>query len=304
MRAILFAYHEMGYACMEELINAGFEIPLLFTHEDDPNENIWFRRPVELAERLKIPYLTPTSLHDENLREIVRSHNPDYIFSFYYRIIIPKDYLTIPKIAPLNLHGSLLPKYRGRAPANWVLINGERETGVTLHLMEEKPDVGPILAQRRVEILFEDDILSLYRKLIDAARTLMREIMPVLLSGNLEFKPQVGEPSYYGRRRPEDGLIDWSKDAISIYNLIRALTHPYPGAFSFLCGKKVYIWKANPTEFETTSHPGLIVSEDPFLVSTGRGLIELKRVQLEGQEESEGKDFARRLKLLGERFGV
>ncbi len=303
MKAVLFAYHEIGYVCMEQLLKEGVEIPLLFTHEDDPKEYIWFRRPASLAEEHGIPYYTPNSLKDEKWLNLVKNAEPDYIFSFYYRQIIPKAYLEIPKVAALNLHGSLLPKYRGRQPANWVLINGERETGVTLHVMEEKPDTGPIVAQRKVEISFDDDISSLYEKLISASRQLILDVLPQLKKKNITTTPQVGPSSYFGGRKPEDGLIHWEKDALSIYNLVRAVTHPYPGAFTFLEGKKLYVWKAYPEEKEHSFTPGSVISTDPLCVATGRGVLRLDRVQLEGDEEMEGRIFARKYNLFQSKLG-
>ncbi|MCX7858226.1 MAG: formyltransferase [Deltaproteobacteria bacterium] len=303
MKAILFAYHEIGYVCMKELLDAGIEIPFLITHEDDRNENIWFRTPKELAEKYKIPHYTPASLKEEKWIHLVRKENPDYIFSFYYRFIIPKSYLEIPKIAPLNLHGSLLPKYRGRQPANWVLINGEKETGVTLHIMEEKPDTGPIVAQKVVPIEFEDDIFTLYKKLIDASRILIREVMPDIKKGKINARPQIGPSSYFGGRKPEDGLILWENDAVSIYNLVRAVTHPYPGAFTFFEGKKLYVWKAYPEEKEHLSKPGTIVNLEPLQVATGRGLLRLERIQLEGEPEMDWKDFVHSYKPHGKVLG-
>jgi len=303
MKAVLFAYHEIGYVCMEELIKEGFEIPLLFTHEDDPKENLWFRRPRELAEKHCIPYHTPNSLKDEKWLYMVEREKPDFIFSFYYRFLIPKPYLEVPKIAALNLHGSLLPKYRGRQPANWVLINGEEETGVTLHIMEEKPDAGPIVAQKRIRIEFEDDILTLYRKLISASRSLMREIVPELKRGIVRSVPQTGPSSYFGGRKPEDGLILWDRDALSIYNLVRAVTHPYPGAFTFLEGKKMYIWRAYPEKKELSDTPGTVLSLEPLLIATGGGVLRLDRVQLEGEEEMDGEEFAKKHNLKGKILG-
>lgn len=303
MKAIVFAYHEIGYVCLEELLRAGFQIPFIFTHEDDPKENIWFRRPFFLAKKYGIPCLTPNSLKDEKYLQLIKNEEPDYIFSFYYRYLIPKPYLDIPKIAPLNLHGSLLPKYRGRQPANWVLINGEKETGVTLHVMEEKPDSGPIVAQKKVKITFEDDIFTLFMKLALASRSLMKDIMPDLKSGKIKTTPQQGPSSYFGARKPEDGLIQWERDAVSIYNLIRAVTHPYPGAFTFFQGKKLFIWKAYPEENEISSPPGTVISEDPPVVATGYGALRLARVQLEGEEELDAREFAIKHKLLQKRFG-
>ena len=195
-------------------------------------------------------------------------------------------------VAALNLHGSLLPKFRGRAPANWVLVEGESETGVTLHEMVEKPDAGDIIAQKKIEIAFEDDVYTLYMKMIGAARQLMKETLPKLADGSFIRTPQTGASSYFGGRKPEDGLIRWQKDALSLYNLTRAVTHPYPGAFTYLKGRKLFVWKADPKDGNGGVAPGKVVSSDPLMVSTGKGTLKLLRVQLEGEEEMDAGEFA------------
>jgi methionyl-tRNA formyltransferase len=219
---------------------------------------------------------------------------PDVIFSFYYRTMIPKEILSIPAIGAFNLHGSLLPKFRGRCPVNWVLIAGEIKTGLTLHDMVEKPDAGDIIAQREIEISFDDNAHSLFLKMVPESRFLMKEILPRIQNGSFSRIPQadLGRSSYYGGRKPEDGLVDWQKDAISIYNLTRATTHPYPGAFTYFEGKKLFVWKAHPEEGGTNSAPGTIITSRPLTVSTGRGTLALLRVQLEGESEMDGEAFA------------
>jgi len=236
----------------------------------------------------------------------IRDLSPDYLFSFYYRNLLPREVLDIPKIAPLNLHGSLLPKFRGRCPVNWVLIEGEERTGVTLHVMEVKPDAGDIVAQREVEIAFEDTAGSLALKLASDARVLLREIMPQLEAGRLGRRPQAGPSSYYGGRKPEDGVIDWKKSATGIYNLIRAVTHPYPGAYTFLGGRKLFIWKAHPRHGEAEGPPGTVVSTDPLLIKTGEGLLHVTSLQAEGEDEMGAELFlslhGRNMKSLGGTF--
>ncbi len=303
MRVVVFAYNEIGYVCLEELVDFGADVLCLFTHHDDPGENIWFRRPVAIAEERGIPVYTPESLRDDSWAELLKSLSPDYIFSFYYRNMIPKKILDTAKIGAFNLHGSLLPKFRGRAPVNWVLVAGEKKTGVTLHYMLEKPDAGDIIAQRECEITFEDTAYTLFMKMADAARVVMREVLPQLRDGTFTRVPQVGESSYFGGRKPEDGLIHWEKDAASIYNLTRAVTHPYPGAFTYLDGKKLYIWKAYPDENGRLGRPGEVISVAPLTVSTGSGLLRLMMVQLEGEEEVDGEQFARKHKVENRTLG-
>lgn len=293
MRAVVFAYQEIGFVCLEELLGTGADVACLFTHDDDPGEEIWFRRPVELAREYGIPVYTPESVNDEKWIALIRDTRPDVVFSFYYRKIIPKAILDIPRIGAFNLHGSLLPQYRGRCPVNWVLIAGEERTGVTLHFMVEKPDAGDIVAQKEVPIAFEDDVFSVYMKLVGAARELMQDVLPDLQAGTFTRIVQTGPSSYFGGRKPEDGLIDWTKDSLSIYNLTRAVTHPYPGAFTYLDGKKLLIWKAHPENISPRDvPPGTVISEDPLLVRTGSGSLRLISVEVEGEQEMDAIELA------------
>jgi methionyl-tRNA formyltransferase len=303
VKAAVFAYHEIGYVCLKEVLASGMEVACLFTHKDDPGEEIWFRRPVELALKRSIPVYDPVTLRDSEWTDLLKSLAPDFIFSFYYRYMIPQEILDTARVAPLNLHGSLLPKFRGRCPVNWVLIEGEKKSGVTLHVMEAKPDAGDIVAQKEVEITFDDTAHSLFLKLADAARLLMRDALPQLLSGNFPRVAQTGTSSYFGGRRPEDGLIDWSKDALALYNLIRAVTHPYPGAFTFFEGKKLFIWKAEPLEIAHTASGGTFISTNPLLVAARPGALRLISVQLNGEPEISAEAFVKAHHLEGKRLG-
>ncbi len=291
MRAVVLAYHEIGCVCLEELIKSNIEVVALFTHPDDPDEEVWFRTPRGLAEAHGIPVFDPPSLKDPAWVERIKAFSPDYLFSFYYRNMLPKEILDIPRLPPLNLHGSLLPRFRGRCPVNWVLIEGETKTGLTLHVMEVKPDAGDIVAQKEVAIAFDDTAHSLAVKLAAAARALMAEIMPLLESGTFGRRPQEGASSYYGGRKPEDGIIDWKKSADAIYNLVRAVTHPYPGAFTFLDGRKLFIWKALPQKAARQGEPGAIATAHPLVVETGDGTLRILSLQLEGQHEMDADAF-------------
>jgi len=303
VKAVVFGYQEIGYACLEELVAARVDISCLFTHEDDPGEEIWFHRPIEMAKQHDIPVYTPETLKDERWIKRIEDVAPDFIFSFYYRHMISARILAIPRVAALNLHGSLLPKFRGRAPVNWVLAAGEGQTGVTLHEMVEKPDAGDIIAQKKIEIAFEDDVYTLYMKMTQAARQLMKETLPRLIDGTFTKTPQTGPSSYFGGRRPEDGLISWQQDALSLYNLTRAVTHPYPGAFTYFKGKKLFIWKALPEDVRDPGPPGIVASSDPLTVCAGKGTLKLLRVQLEGEGEMDGSAFASTHAIENETLG-
>ena len=297
MKAVVFAYHEIGYACLDELLSFGAEVPCLFTHEDDPGEEIWFKTPALLAKEHGIPVYTPLTLKDPHWTDLIKQANPDVIFSFYYRNLIPKGILEIPGTGAFNLHGSLLPQFRGRCPVNWVLIAGAEKTGLTMHFMEEKPDTGDIIARRAVDIGPDDTAHTLFLKLVKEARPLMREVLPRLRDKTFTriSQSELGPSSYFGGRRPEDGLISWDKDVQSIYNLVRAVTHPYPGAFTYLDGKKLFIWWAEvepSMEAVPGTRNGEIFSINPLLVNAAGMALKLVTVQREGEEEMSGEAFA------------
>jgi methionyl-tRNA formyltransferase len=299
---VVCAYHNVGYRCLEELIRQDADIALVFTHDDSPSEEIWFASVRELAERQGIPVMTSDINLKENV-ELLRELAPDLLLSFYYRTMIRQEVLDIPRLGALNLHGSYLPKYRGRVPVNWAVINGESETGATLHYMVEKPDAGDIVDQEKVAISFTDTALDVFNKVTQAAVTVLSRSLAPLLEGRAQRVPMdLSRGSYFGGRRPADGKIDWRRSALEIYNLIRGVTHPYPGAFTMLNGKKIVIWSAAPAEGE--GEPGKIVSLAPLLVGTGSGLLEIRRLQEDEDAELEAASYARQAELAGSSFCV
>jgi methionyl-tRNA formyltransferase len=313
MRIIFLGYHNIGYFCLKALMELcaalGDEIAAVVTHADHPRENIWFASVRDLAFKHYLPVYQPSDPNDPAFVAAMARLRPDFLFSCYYRHMLKKPLLDLPRLGALNLHGSLLPKYRGRAPVNWVLVNGETETGVTLHYMEEKADRGDLVAQRRVPITEEDTALTLFARLTVAAEDLMREAYPLLRTGQAPRIPQDHtQASYFGRRRPEDGRIDWRKSAGEIYNLVRAVTHPYPGAFTFLNGRKWYIWWGRPLAEEAPpgAAPGQILGRLPgqgLLVATGQGLFLITQAQWEGEPEFLGSVLATWAELMGKQLG-
>jgi methionyl-tRNA formyltransferase len=244
-KALVFAYHTVGYECLSTLLDHGFEIPLVITHEDSLTENIWFRSVRDLCLERKIPFITPSDLNDFELIEQLQSYQPDYLFSFYYRFMIPQQILEIAKIAALNMHGSLLPKYRGRVPINWAVLHGETKTGATLHVMEAKPDAGDIVHQKAINILPDETAYEVFNKVAIVAKTTLEEVIPDLLTGEFPKRPnRLQEGSYFGARKPEDGRIDWQKNAHEVHNLFRAVAPPYSGAFTEIAHKKYVIHQA------------------------------------------------------------
>lgn len=307
LRAVVCAYSEVGYACLGALLELGVEVPLVVTHEDQPGEKRWFGSVAERARAAGILVVTPGDVNAPDVLERIAATHPDILFSFYYRQMMKRPLLEIPTRGALNLHGSLLPRYRGRAPVNWVLVNGESETGVTLHEMDEKPDHGDILGQRAVSIERDDTALTLSRKLAAAGYALLREQVPALAAGTEIRTPQDHtSSSYFGGRRPTDGEIDWRQSAEQIRNLVRAVTDPWPGAFASLRGEKLVVWWAETGPSSRSKRPGEIQLDDAGVpwVATGEGGLALLRVGRPGDSAlRSGADWARSEQIRsGERF--
>ena len=307
-RVVVFGYHDIGAACLEVLLEQGAEVVGVVTHRDDPAETLWFASVAALAASRRIPVFTPDAPAEPSFVEKMRRLRPDILFSFYYRHLLPQALLDLPRMGAINLHGSLLPRYRGRAPINWVLVHGETITGVTHHHMDARADHGDIIAQRSVPIAIEDTALTLSRKLTDAARRLLADTYPLILSGRApRIRQDDSAATRVGRRQPADGLIDWSVSAWQVYNLIRAVTHPYPGAFTFLESRRVFLWAARPPrERRALGPPGRVlgVGEGRALeVATGDGVLEVLRVQIEGSDEIDGAVFATDVQAEGARRG-
>ena len=245
IRALVFAYHNVGVGCIKALLDAGIQIELVVTHADDPHENIWFGSVAALCQERGIPYVQPEASDLLELLPQFKKIAPDYIFSFYYRYMITSDILATAGIAALNMHGSLLPKYRGRAPVNWAILHGETETGASLHIMESKPDAGDIVGQVAVPIDPDEDATAVFAKVSNAAIEVMQAALPELLQGRVPRTPNVlANGSYFGGRKPEDGRIHWNQSAKQVHDLIRAVAPPYPGAFTDWQGARMVIAKS------------------------------------------------------------
>ena len=239
MHAVVFAYHDVGVNCLKALLGAGIQIDLVVTHQDDPHENVWFGSVAKLCEDQQIPYITPNANQLMDLMTQLQKLAPDYLFSFYYRHMIPAELLACAKIGALNMHGSLLPKFRGRAPVNWAILHGETETGATLHMMEVKPDAGDIVGQSAVLIGPNETATDVFSKVSQAAITVINQVLPELIQGHIPRKPNnLAQGSYFGGRKPADGQILWHKTAQQVHNLVRAVAPPYPGAFTDWQGQR------------------------------------------------------------------
>jgi methionyl-tRNA formyltransferase len=241
MRAVVFGYREVGHRCLAALLDGGVDVCAVFTNVDDPREHRWFDSVAELAASRGISVITDDP-NTPPMLALLAKIAPDYIFSFYYRALLSEAVLATARQGALNLHGSLLPKYRGRAPANWALLNGEAETGATLHYMEKRADAGPIVDQEAVPIDINDTALIVSWKIADAAVRVLTRSLPRLAQGAPAGRPQdLSQGGYFGGRKPEDGRIDWSKPALQIHNLIRAVAPPFPGASAAIGAREVLI---------------------------------------------------------------
>lgn len=273
-RAVVFAYHNVGYRCLSVLLAHGVDVALVLTHEDSPTETIWFESVKALAERHDIPVITPADANAPEVVAQIAAAKPDFIFSFYYRQMLKAEILEIPKRGCYNMHGSLLPKYRGRVPVNWAVIFGETETGATLHEMVVKPDAGAIIARQAVPILPNDTAFEVFGKVTVAAEMALNTVLPALLAGTAPALPNdLASGSYFGGRKAEDGRIDWTKSATEIHNLIRAVAPPYPGAFTTLEGKPLKVLGSLPAPDRQprSAEPGIYVENGRCFADCGQG---------------------------------
>jgi methionyl-tRNA formyltransferase len=271
-RAVVFAYHNVGVRCLAVMLAHGVEVPLLVTHVDRPGETIWFDSVAELARRHRIPVIAPASANTPEAIERIAAARPDFLFSFYFRQMLRPAMLALAPRGAYNMHGSLLPKYRGRVPVNWAVIKGETETGATLHTMVDKPDAGLIAGQQAVPILPDDTAFDVFCKVTVAAELLLHRTLPALLAGSLPLVPQdFNKASYYGGRKPEDGKINWHQDAQAIHNLVRGVAPPYPGAFAVLDEKPLRVLRTmiDTTRPQRSPEAGLYAGDGELCADCG-----------------------------------
>jgi len=297
----VFAYSDTGHACLERLLDRGENVVLVATHEDSAGEPRWFPSVAELARSRGIePVVFEQDASPEAIAR-VSAAAPELLFSFYYRGVLPEEILAIPRLGAYNVHGSLLPKYRGRAPVNWAVLKGETETGATLHVMTARPDAGDIVDQEVVPIGPDETAADVQRRVTEAAVRVLERRLEDLKAGRVPRRPQEeSAATRFGKRRPEDGRIDWSRTASEIHDLVRAVTHPYPGAFTDVFGGgKTYVWRTRlPNLGAHDNFPGQVRREEGRLyVACGDDYyVEVLSLQREGEEEVEASRFSLNLR--------
>ena len=238
-KTVAFAYHNIGVLGLNKLIKYNYNIKLVITHLDSNKENLWFKSVAEICRLKKIKFIYFEKSNFKNIEKKIKLIKPDYIFSFYFRKIFPKEILNLAMNCCINIHGSYLPNYRGAAPLNWQLINGETTGGVTLHKINEKIDAGKIISQKSFKIFKKDNPLTLSNKIIKTSNLILDETLPFLDRKIRNSKSQILRGTkVYKKRNEMDGEINWMDSSISINNLIRGVSKPYPGAFTYYNKKK------------------------------------------------------------------
>ena len=294
-RIAVFAYSDTGHACLKFLLDRGEDVVLVVTHADDPKEPTWFDSVADLARERGINPVILDGPRKPDAIARIEALRPDLLFSFYYRGILPQGLLRLPTLGAFNMHGSLLPKYRGRAPVNWAVLRGETSTGATLHVMTEKPDAGDIVDQEEVPIGPDETAGEVQAAVTAAAVKILERRLPDLKKGTAPRRPQdESAATTFGRRRPEDGRIDWNRSAQDVHNLVRAVTHPFPGAFTDIFGQKTFLWKTRlPHLGAHDNFPGQVRIERGglYVACEDDRYVEVLRLQKEGEQEMDAADF-------------
>jgi methionyl-tRNA formyltransferase len=293
--AVVFAYHNVGVRCLCVLLAHNVDVRLVLTHTDNPAETIWFDSVAALCARHRLPVITPDDPNSEAVIERIRALNPDFLFSFYYRNMLSPALLALPARGAFNMHGSLLPKYRGRVPVNWAVIHGETETGATLHYMTAKPDAGDIVEQQAVPILIDDTAFDVFCKVTGAAAAVLDRALPALIAGHAPRLPQnLAAGSYFGGRKPEDGRIDWNQPAARVHNLVRGVAPPYPGAFTRLENETLRILRTRIEPGPAPGSPRIYAADGAcFAVCGDCGVLRLLEMEYEGKTYA-ARDFLAR----------
>lgn len=299
MKAVVFAYHDMGCLGVQAVLDAGYDIAAIFTHADNPGENTFFGSVSRLAADAGIPVYAPDDVNHPIWAERISQLAPDVIFSFYYRHLLSDAILEQAPAGAFNLHGSLLPKYRGRAPLNWVLVNGESETGVTLHRMVNRADAGAIIGQQRVAISPDDTALTLHHKLCQTARQVLEQALPAIKRRETrDVLQNESDATYFGRRTPEDSFLTWNRPATTLHNMVRAVAAPWPGAFSYSGTQKFTIWSSRIHSQPQTAQPGTVISVAPLLIACSEGALEVMTGQAGNGITMQGAQLAQVLGLV------
>lgn len=298
LKIIFMGTPELSSASLEKLAqNPQFQIPLVVTQPDKPKGRDLKLQPPPvklLAQKFNLPVLQPPGARDENFISQLRELKPDLIAVVAYGHILPQTILDLPAFSCLNVHTSLLPKYRGAAPIQWAIANGETETGVTIIKMDAGMDTGPILAQKRTAILPEDDSATLHQRLAQLGAELLLETIPGYVGGKIPPKPQSADASHAPKIKKEDGQIDWNRSAQSLLDRLRAFT-PWPGAFTSLKTESksslLKFWRAEVVEKSGGAGEILSADESGIVIACGKNALRILELQPEGGRRMSAREF-------------
>lgn len=293
MRIVFLGQAAFGRDCLKALVDQGEKIVGVLTIPDQPGQKA--PNPVkELALELGLPLLQPQRLKDQAVIDWVASLKPDLLVLAYVTQFVPKAMIDLATYGGINFHPSLLPKYRGGSAMNWAIINGETETGITIHQIDEGVDSGPIILQEKVPIDPDDSVKTLYfGKIYPLGVKMVAEAVRLIREGKAQPIPQdESQATFQPVIKEKDVGIDWTKPTQIIYNLIRG-SDPTPGAWCFFRGEKLKIWEAQPSSGRGTPGEVLSLLDDGFVVATGDGAILARRVQYAGGGKVPAAEWAR-----------
>ncbi|MEY4761033.1 MAG: hypothetical protein RLZZ200_889 [Pseudomonadota bacterium] len=284
--AVVFGYGDVGIRCTATLLAQGVKVLLVASHADDPHETQWYGSLARFAGDRDLPVHLSEDAQSPELLGRVRELAPDFLFSFYYRRMIPQSLLDCALRGAFNMHGSLLPQFRGRAPVNWAVVKGATVTGASLHRMTSKPDAGHLVDQMAVPILPDDTAFDVFRKVCPAAEFVLHRSLPGIIAGTApDIVQDLGAGSYYGARRPSDGEIDWDRPAAEIHNLIRAVAPPFPAARTRFSGAAVRVFRSLHVDVDSPDGKGplLFARDGRLFARCGDGrVLRLLELEVEG----------------------
>ena len=299
MRLVILANQNWGIEAIEALRN-DYEISQVFTHPSDmdKHDSVWYDSVEDYCKNKNLPVKSTSNLDDDDFKKIEQI-NPDLIVSVNWRRLVPKRIFQLPKLGMINIHPSLLPKYRGMSPINWVVINGETESGITVHFVDETADTGDIILQKKFTISETETAKDVYDKSISLYPSIMKETLKILTSSTFVRKSQNKmEPRFfYSRRFPKDGKIDWNNSREKIFNLIRGLSDPYPNAFFYYNNKQILVKTASLVKNDLRGLPGRIcsITDDGIIVTCGNNnknqALLIQSIMIDGEKKSANKFF-------------
>ncbi len=285
-RAVVFAYHNVGVRCLKVLLAHGVDVALVFTHTDNPGEQIWFDSVAATAADYDIPIIRPENPNTPDESRRIRDLAPDFLFSFYYRQMLRPGLLAIAPRGALNMHGSLLPKYRGRVPVNWAILHGEIETGATLHYMMAKAGCRrPRGSDRRADSARRHRREVFDKVTVAAELTLAPRAARAARRHGATLAQDLSQGRYFSGRKPEDGRIDWNWPAARVHNLVRAVAPPYPGAFTTVAGQPARILGSRVIDAVTSATAAVLERTGDRLIArcAGGGLCWFSALEIAGE---------------------